>query len=67
MQQRIYVVTEKNSNLERLVMAHSPAQAMRHVTSSQFDVKAASASVVARLMGHGAKLEESSAAVVVAD
>jgi hypothetical protein len=64
MQQRIYVVTEKNSGYERLVMAQTPAQAMRHVTSDKFEVKAASAAVVARLMGHGAKLEQTTTATV---
>lgn len=64
MQQRIYVVTEKNSGLQRLVAAQSPSQAMRHVTSDKFEVKAASAAVVARLMGGGAKLEQTTAASI---
>lgn len=57
MQQRIYVVTEKNSGLERLIMAQNPSQAIRHVANSRYEVKTASAQAVARLMAGGAQLE----------
>lgn len=61
MQQRIYAVTAKSNGAARLVLAQSPAQAIRHVANDLFEVKAASAAVVARLMSAGAKLEDSSA------
>lgn len=57
MQQRIYAVTEKMTGLSRLIEAQNPAQAIRHVANDMFEVKAASASTVARLMSGGAKLE----------
>lgn len=57
MQERIYAVTDKNSGTTRLIKAQSPAQAVRHVSGEMFDVKAASASVVANLMSGGCKLE----------
>lgn len=58
MQQRIYVVTHKSTGAARLVEAQSPASAIRHVATDLFEVKPASASAVARLMGAGAKLEQ---------
>lgn len=53
----LYSVTDMTHSSTRLVDAPNPAQALRHVTSSQFAVKAASASLVAKLMGAGIKLE----------
>lgn len=53
----LYSVTDMTHSSTRLVDAANPAQALRHVTSSQFAVKAASASLVAKLMGAGIKLE----------
>lgn len=57
MQSRIYAVTEKFSGLARLIEAQSPAQAIKHVANDMFEVKAATAAVVAKLMSGGAKLE----------
>lgn len=54
---RIYVVTDTLSAATRLVSAPNPAQALRHVTSQRFAVKAASAGLVARLMSAGIRLE----------
>lgn len=59
MQQRIYAVTTKADGKGRLVLAQTPAQAMRHVANDLFDVKAASAATVAKLMGAGVQLEQS--------
>lgn len=61
MQQRIYAVTTKADGTGRLVLAQNPAQAMRHVANDLFEVKAASAATVAKLMGSGVKLEQSAA------
>ncbi len=61
MQQRIYAVTTKADGTGRLILAQNPAQAMRHVANDLFEVKAASAASVARLMSMGVKLEESGA------
>lgn len=59
MQQRIYAITSKTDGTGRLVLAQTPAQAMRHVANDLFEVKAANASTVAKLMGSGVKLEQS--------
>lgn len=59
MQQRIYAVTTKADGSGRLVLAQTPAQAMRHVANDLFEVKAANAGTVAKLMGAGVKLEYS--------
>ena len=53
----LYSVADMHNTTTRLVDAPNPAQALRHVTSSQFAVKAASATMVAKLMGAGIKLE----------
>lgn len=60
-QQRIYAVTTKADGSARLVLAQNPAQAMRHVANDLFEVKAASAATVARLMSKGTQLEDTSA------
>lgn len=62
MQDRIYAVTTKADGTGRLVLAQNPAQAMRHVANDLFEVKAASAGTVAKLMGAGVKLEQSATA-----
>jgi len=54
---RIYIVNDKTNDTTRLVEAPNPAQALRHVTLKQFDVSAASAIEVAKLMSTGVKLE----------
>lgn len=61
MQQRIYAVTTKSDGTSRLILAQNPAQALRHVANDLFEVKAASAATVAKLMSAGTKLEDSSA------
>ena len=53
----LYSVTDLTHSSTRLVDAPNPAQALRHVTSQQFAVKAATAGLVAKLMGAGIKLE----------
>tara|TARA_R110000868_G_scaffold39383_1_gene137270 strand:- start:5529 stop:5735 length:207 start_codon:yes stop_codon:yes gene_type:complete len=53
----LYSVTDMTHLSTRLVDAANPAQALRHVTSQQFAVKAATAGLVAKLMGAGIKLE----------
>lgn len=53
----IYVVTDTVNTATRLIEAPNPAQALRHVTSQQFAVKAATAALVAKLMGAGIKVE----------
>ncbi len=53
----IYVVTDTVNTATRLIEAPNPAQALRHVTCQQFAVKAATAALVAKLMGTGVKLE----------
>lgn len=58
MQQRIYVVTEKSTNVSRLIEAGLPAQALRHVANDLFDVKPANTYDVAKLIGAGVKIEK---------
>lgn len=53
----IYVVTDTANTATRLIEAPNPAQALRHVTSQQFAVRAATAALVAKLMGAGIKVE----------
>ena len=53
----LYVVTSILDQATRLVEAPNPSQALRHVTTEQFAVKAASAALVAKLMGAGIALE----------
>ena len=53
----IYVVTDTVNTATRLIEAPNAAQALRHVTSQQFAVKAATAALVAKLMGAGVKVE----------
>lgn len=65
MQKRLYQVTHRVTGNPRLVEAINPAQAMRHVANSLFDVKAATARDVANLMGMGIKLEQTGDAEVV--
>ena len=57
---RPYIVTDK-SGVQRLVQAGNQAQALRHVATDQFNVKAASASEVIELMTAGVKPETASA------
>ncbi len=59
MQERIYAVTTKADGTGRLVLAQTPAQAMRHVANDLFEVKAANAPTVAKLMSAGVRLESS--------
>ena len=58
MQKRIYTITHRETGVQRLVSAGTPAQAMRFVAAELFEVKAASAKVVANLMSTGHRLEE---------
>ena len=53
----LYVVTDTQTASTRLIEAPNPAQAVRHVTDQRFAAKAASATLVARLMSAGVKLE----------
>lgn len=54
---RIYTVTHKPSGNARLVAAPNPAQALRHVTRDEFDVRPSSPMTVAELMKAGVQLE----------
>jgi hypothetical protein len=55
---RIYTIKGKADGAPRLVMAANPSQALRHVASAQYEVKAAGALEVADLMSGGAKVEK---------
>lgn len=57
---RPYVITGKDG-AQRLVQAGTQAQALRHVATDQFTVKAASASEVIELMQSGVQPEMASA------
>jgi hypothetical protein len=57
---RIYEVANIDDGDIRLVMAFSPAQALRHVTTGMFSVRAASAVAVGKLMHNGVELERAS-------
>lgn len=67
MQSRIYAVTDKLSGSARLIQAQSAAQAIKHVANDMFDVKAATAAVVANLMSKGTKVEAPSEEKAVAE
>lgn len=54
---RIYIVSNKDGSGARLVEAENPSQAIRHVAASLYEVRAASAPIVARMMQSGAPLE----------
>jgi hypothetical protein len=56
---RPYIVADK-SGAQRIVQAINQAQALRHVATDQFTVKAASASEVIDLMTAGVKPETAS-------
>jgi hypothetical protein len=53
----LYVITDTVNHATRLVDAPNPARALRHVWGAQFGIKAASAALVAKLMGAGIQLE----------
>ena len=57
---RPYIVSDKQG-AQRIVQAANQAQALRHVATDQFTVKAASASEVIDLMTAGVKPETASA------
>lgn len=57
MSERIYIVKNKADGTSRLVMAGNPSQALRHVAHAQYEVKSATATEVAGLMGTGTKVE----------
>ena len=61
MNQRIYAITNKLDNSSKLVQAANPAQALRWVAKDTFEVKSATANVVASMMAAGAKLEQAAA------
>lgn len=54
---RIYRVAHTETGLEHLIEAHTPAQALRHVTRAQFVVEVASQRDVARLVHGGMHIE----------
>lgn len=58
---RIYIITSTTDGQERLVEAATTAQALRHVAQSQYAVRAANASAVARLIGAGVTVESARA------
>jgi hypothetical protein len=64
MTERIYVVHDTQRDEKTLVLANNPAQALRHITSDRFDVRAAGALEVASLMGQGVVVSNSLASVV---
>ena len=53
---RIYIVSQDTGD-KYLIGAATPAQALRHVTTGMFDVKAASPKDVARLVAEGVKVQ----------
>lgn len=63
MSTRIYIVTEINDespNTKWLIDAQTQAQAVRHITKNQFQVKVASPHEIVELMGKGVKVEKAS-------
>lgn len=61
MTQRIYRVAHNETKAEHLVEAHTPAQALRHVTRTQYTVEVAAQRDLARLVQAGTPIEETSA------
>lgn len=54
---RIYLVKDKATGQERLVLGLHASQALRHVAEASFSVAVAKTTDVARLMVGGAKVE----------
>lgn len=65
MDNRIYVVTNKQSGEARLVAAPNPSQALKHVTAQAYATHAATPTDVARLMSQGVQVESVEAAKVI--
>jgi hypothetical protein len=59
---RIYEVTNIDDGDVRLILAHSPARALRHITAYMFSVRSASAVAVGKLMASGVELERATGA-----
>ncbi len=61
MSARIYSITSTITNTTRMVKAHTPAQALRHVARNVYSVSVASAIDVADHMADGWKVEDATA------
>lgn len=58
---RIYLVRDRHSGDETLVRAPHAAQALRHVTASQFEVAVARQEQLVALLTDGAAIEDAGA------
>lgn len=61
MSQRIYVVTNRDTPVQHLVRAASPAQAIRHVARAKFGCAVAGQETIVELLGEGVRVEDAGA------
>lgn len=54
---RVYLVTDKVTDEQRLIRATTPAQAVRHAASQRYGVRVAAVETVIELLEGGAKVE----------
>ena len=57
MSQRIYLVTDRDTQTQRLIRAANQAQAVRHAAQSRFDIQVASQDTLVELLDAGQKVE----------
>jgi hypothetical protein len=57
MTQRIYLVTDRSSNVQRLVRAATQAQARNHVARATIGVQVAAQETLVDLLSEGVKVE----------
>lgn len=62
MSQRIYLVTDRNTQTRRLIRAANQAQAVRHAAQSRFDIQVASQDDLVTLLAAGQAVESATQA-----
>ena len=62
MSQRIYLVTDRDTETRRLIRAANQAQAVRHAAQSRFDIQVASQDDLVELLAAGQAVESAAQA-----
>ncbi|OGB68599.1 MAG: hypothetical protein A2486_16190 [Burkholderiales bacterium RIFOXYC12_FULL_65_23] len=62
MSTRIYLVTDRDTQTQRLIRAANQAQAVRHAAQSRFDIQVASQDTLVELLDAGQKVESAAQA-----
>ncbi len=62
MSTRIYLVTDRDTQTQRLIRATNQAQAVRHAAQSRFDIQVASQDTLVKLLDAGQKVESAATA-----